>query len=323
MSELVTTADRVITSRENVRRRGRRAKVQWGIYPYVIPTLLLLCIFSYFPFFSAFWHSLFVWDGVNAQFAGLDNFAAMLNDEVLQAALPNIVILTVMGVVFALTLPLLAAEFIFNLKSERAQLVYRFVFTLPLVIPWIVVVLVWQFIYDPIDGPLNGLLTAIGLPQLAKGWLSDPSVAIYAIGMLGGGGTGVGFPFIAGLNLLIYLAGLNNISREVIDASKLDGVSTWQRFWMIDLPLLTGQIRIILVITIIVQIQSFQTVILLTRGGPGYATMVPGMAMYQNAFEFGRMGYASAIGVVLFLVMLVITLITMNRLRPVDESEPN
>ena len=91
---------------------------------------------------------------------------------------------------------------------------------------------------------------------------------------------------------------------------------------MIDLPLIRGQVRTILVLTIITQIQAFQTIILLTRGGPGYSTMVPGMAMYQNAFEFGRMGYASAIGVVLFVVMIIITVVSLNRLRsPVEGDE--
>ncbi len=304
-----------------MRARARIGKI-WPVYLFIVPAFVLLCLFCYYPFFSAFYHSLFDWDGVNTRFVGLGNFQAMLGDEVLAASLPNIAILTAMGVFFAMTLPLLAAEIIFNLRSQISQSVYRYLFTIPLVLPWVVTVLVWRFLYDPIDGPINSILNAIGLGQFARAWLADPTVAIYAIGMLGGGGTGVGFPFVAGLNLLIYLAGLNSISREVIDASRLDGVNALQRFFMIDLPLIRGQVRTILVLTIITQIQAFQTIILLTRGGPGYSTMVPGMAMYQNAFEFGRMGYASAIGVVLFVVMIIITVVSLNRLRsPVEGDE--
>ncbi len=295
----------------------------WPIYLLILPAFVLLGVFSYFPFLSAFYHSLFDWDGVNQRYVGRANFQAMFGDEVLAAAVPNIAILTAMGVFFAMTLPLIAAEVLFNLRSQVSAAVYRYLFTIPLVMPWVVTVLIWQFLYDPIDGPINGILSALGLGQFARAWLADPTTAIYAIGMLGGGGTGVGFPFVAGLNLLIYLAGLNSISREVIDASRLDGVSTVQRFFMIDLPLIRGQIRTILVLTIITQIQAFQTIILLTRGGPGYSTMVPGMAMYQNAFEFGRMGYASAIGVVLFIVMILITVLSLNRFRsPTEEDQP-
>jgi ABC-type sugar transport system permease subunit len=319
MTDLATSAAELSAATRAARRRRGTPRT---IYLYVLPAFLLLGFFSYYPFLSAFYHSLFDWDGVNDKFIGLQNFANMLHDDVLAASVPNILILTGMGVFFALTLPLLAAELIYNLASERAQLVYRFLFTVPLVIPWVVTVLVWQFLYDPIDGPINGVLTAIGLAGWVRPWLSDPGIAIYAVGMIGGGGTGVGFPFVAGLNLLIYLAGLNNIPREIIDASRLDGVNALQRFFFLDLPLIKGQIRVILVMTIITQIQSFQTIILLTRGGPGYATMVPGMAMYQDAFEFGRMGYASAIGVVLFAIMLVITLFALNRLKSGVEAEP-
>lgn len=318
----MTTLPIASIAETNPTRATARVGKVWPIYLFLVPAFVLLSLFCYYPFFSAFYHSLFDWDGVNTRFVGLGNFQAMFGDEVLAASLPNIAILTAMGVFFAMTLPLLAAEIIFNLRSQLSQSIYRYLFTIPLVLPWVVTVLVWRFLYDPIDGPINGILNAIGLGHLARAWLADPTVAIYAIGMLGGGGTGVGFPFVAGLNLLIYLAGLNAISREVIDASRLDGVSAFQRFFMIDLPLLRGQIRTILVLTIITQIQAFQTIILLTRGGPGYSTMVPGMAMYQNAFEFGRMGYASAIGVVLFVVMIIITVVSLNRLRsPIEGDE--
>ena len=139
--------------------------------------------------------------------------------------------------------------------------------------------------------------------------------------LLGLGGTFVGFPFVAGLNLLIYLAGLDNIPGEVIDAALLDGATGWRRFWRIDVPFITGQIKLIVILTMITQIQGFQTIILLTQGGPGYSTTVPGWVMYQNAFQFGRMGYASAIGVAMFIVMLIMTAINMRFLRSSVEYE--
>ncbi len=306
----------------SVARPKRRATIRWGVYIFLIPTFLLLIVFNYYPFVSAFYHSLYDWDGANTRYVGLENFEAITKDKALAASVPNIIILTTAGIVFAMTLPLLAAEAIYNLRLERWRLFYRFAFTIPLVIPWVVTVLVWRFLYDPIDGPLNLFLQSIGLGNYAHAWLAEPKIAIYAIAMIGGGGTGVGFPFVAGLNLLIYLAGLNSIPTETIDASRLDGVTSLQRFRFIDLPLIRGQIRLILILTMITQIQAFQTIILLTQGGPGYSTMVPGMVMYQNAFQFGRMGYASAIGVVLFVIMLILTLFSLNRLRPDQEIEP-
>jgi raffinose/stachyose/melibiose transport system permease protein len=226
-----------------------------------------------------------------------------------------VLFLAIAAVTFALTLPLLAAELIFNLHSERWRFSYRVLFTIPMVVPWIVTVLVWQFLYDPIDGPINRVLLGLGLGNYARAWLGEPQTALWAIALMG-------FPFVAGLNLLIYLAGLNSISTEVLDASKLDGATFWQRFLHVDIPLIRGQIRLIVILTTITQIQNFAPVLILTKGGPGYSTMVPGMWMYQNAFLFGKMGYASAIGVVLFAVMLALTAMNTRLILSSDEYEP-
>ena len=192
-----------------------------------------------------------------------------------------------------------------------------------MVIPWVVTVLVWQVLYDPIDGPINRFLYFIGLSQFAKAWLADYETAIWALTLIGGGNTGVAFPFVAGMNLLVYLAGLINVPSEVKEAAKLEGATTWQIFYRIELPLIRTQVRINLIMTIITQLQAFQTVILLTRGGPGYATMVPGFAMYQDAFFFSKMGYASTLGVVLFLIMMLITIVVNKSLKSPTDFKPD
>jgi raffinose/stachyose/melibiose transport system permease protein len=183
-----------------------------------------------------------------------------------------------------------------------------------MVVPWIVVLLVWRFLYDPMDGLINYALKAIGLGGLTHAWLAEPQTALGAIMFLG-------FPFVAGFNLLIYLAGLDSISQEVIDSAALDGATGWRRFLRVDVPLIMGQIKLIVILTMITQIQGFGDIILLTQGGPGFATMVPGMVMYQNALQFSKMGYGSAIGVVLFLIILVLTAINMRFIRSSVEYE--
>src|SRR5207249_5826686 len=136
---------------------------------------------------------------------------------------------------------------IFNLRSERIRYFYRVLFVVPMVVPWIVIVLVWRFLYDPMDGPINHVLDAMGLHQLTHAWLAEPQTALVAVMF-------VGFPFVAGLNLLIYLAGLDNISSEVIDSATLDGAVGWRRFLRVDIPLIVGQIKLIVILTIITQI---------------------------------------------------------------------
>src|SRR5207247_10462116 len=125
----------------------------------------------------------------------------------------------------------------------------------------------------------------------------------------------MGFPWLGGFPRLIYSAGLQNIPPNVFDSARIDGATGLGRFRRIDLPLLMGQIKLLLVLGFIGGLQGFQTQLLLTNGGPAYATMVPGMHMYQNAITFDRMGYACAIGVALFLVILAITNLNVKDIR--------
>ena len=305
------------------RSKSGRAVTNMPIYLCLLPGLLFLFVFSYYPFFSAFYFSLFKWDGVNSAYIGIQNFINISHDDRLVPAVKNIVILTTAGVFWALTLPLLGAVCINNFKSSKTARFYLIIFTIPMVIPWVVTVLVWQVLYDPIDGPINRFLYFIGLSQFAKAWLADYETAIWALTLIGGGNTGVAFPFVAGMNLLVYLAGLINVPAEVKEAAKLEGATTWQIFYRIELPLIRTQVRINLIMTIITQLQAFQTVILLTRGGPGYATMVPGFAMYQDAFFFSKMGYASTLGVVLFLIMMLITIVVNKSLKSTTDFNPD
>ena len=319
------TTDELQKRKPNNRARPKsgRALKNMPIYLCLLPGVLFLFVFSYYPFFSAFYFSLFKWDGVNSAYIGIQNFINISHDDRLVPAVKNIVILTTAGVFWALTLPLLGAVCINNFKSSKTARIYLIIFTIPMVIPWVVTVLVWQVLYDPIDGPINRFLYFIGLSQFAKAWLADYETAIWALTLIGGGNTGVAFPFVAGMNLLVYLAGLINVPSEVKEAAKLEGATTWQIFYRIELPLIRTQVRINLIMTIITQLQAFQTVILLTRGGPGYATMVPGFAMYQDAFFFSKMGYASTLGVVLFLIMMLITIVVNKSLKSTTDFNPD
>jgi len=126
---------------------------------------------------------------------------------------------------------------------------------------------------------------------------------------------GTSFPFVGGIGVLIYLAGLQGISTEIFDAAALDGASGLRRFFSIDLPLIKGQIRLNLVLSIITGLQVLVGPLVLTNGGPVDATMVPGLYMYQQAFTYGRLGYASAIGVVVFIAVFVLTVMNMTLFR--------
>jgi ABC-type sugar transport system permease subunit len=283
-----------------------------GAYLFLLPTFALIGVFSYYPAVSALYHAFTDWNGVMmADWIGIQNFREMMRDPVLLASLGNMVKVVVWVLLINMTIPLLVAELIYSLRSLRAQYWYRLAFVLPIVVPWVVTLLVWRFIYDPDMGLFTSILKAIGTTYRTR-WLGDPDIALYCLMF-------IGFPWAAGTNVLIYTAGLQAIGEQIHDSAKLDGATGLRRVFFIDLPLVLGQIRLIGVLSVIGGIQGYGAQLVLTKGGPGYATMVPGMWMYQTAFDYSRMGYASAIGTSMFIVIMGLTLLVMRSVRPSTE----
>jgi raffinose/stachyose/melibiose transport system permease protein len=211
-----------------------------------------------------------------------------------------------------MTAPLIIAKVIFSLKSERARYVYRVLFLLPIVVPGVATLMIWQGMIYGDAGFLNEVLTLAGREDLTRGWLSDPETVLWAIVF-------IGFPFAGGINILIYYAGLANISDSVHEAAELDGAKGIGKFLRIDVPLVMSQIKLLTILTVIGTVQGFEGLFILTKGGPGFKTMVPGLWMYMNAFSFQRMGYACAIGVILFILILALTVLNMRYFRSSEE----
>ena len=277
---------------------------------YIIPSLALVIIFNYIPIIESFWRSLYSWrGGARAIYLGLDNYRELFRDSGFGVSVSNMLQLLAFHLLAIVTMPLLVAELIFGIRHRPGvSHGFRLVFVIPMVVPQLVVLLIWSFIYDGEIGMLNAIMESVGLGAYTRGWLADPSTALYAI-------MGVGFPWVQGTAVLIYLAGLLAVSEEIWDVTRLDGVKGLRRFFAIDLHLILGQIKLLVILTIINQTQYFVGILVLTGGGPGYATLVPGLYLYQQAFDHARMGYANAIGVVLFFFLMAITVLNMTLLR--------
>lgn len=282
-------------------------------YFLLLPCFSLLILFNYYPAFLAMWGSIFTLDyGREGEYIGLQNFRELWNDPTFITSVRNVFLLTLFGTVTAITIPIFVAEWIFRLRSDRAQYFYRIIMVWPAIVPGLVTLLLWQFIYDPYNGLLNAMLDAVGLDQWAtKAWLADPDLALYAL-------MGSSFPFVGGIGVLIYLAGLQSIPVEIYDAAKLDGAGGMRQFLTIDLPLIKGQIRLNMVLSIIAGLQVLTGPLVLTGGGPVDSTMVPGLYMYQQAFTYGRLGYASAIGVLVFIAVFVLTVLNLTLFKDKD-----
>ncbi len=277
----------------------------------MLPLFVGLIIFSYYPPVFGVVQSFFDWDGTNqGTFVGIQNYVTLFQDEVFLNSIPTMLKIMIPRLLIGIAAPLVMAELIFCVKRAKAQNIYRILVLVPIVAPGVVGLLIWKNIFDPSSGLLTAIARLLGLVEngAAVGWLTDPKLIIFSIIFMG-------FPWVGGTSVLIYTSGLMDISEDVFDAAKLDGVTTWQRIRLIDLPLLAGQIRYFLIFGIINGLQDYGTQMVLTQGGPGYSTYVPGYYMYIQAFAAGKMGYACAIGTVLFVCIMLLTMLAFRFTR--------
>jgi raffinose/stachyose/melibiose transport system permease protein len=273
----------------------------------LLPSLLLIGIFSYYPAIRSLIGGFYAWNGFSAPtYAGISQFKQYIQAPPFGAEVKNIAILTGGSILITLVSQFTAAEVVTHMP-RRAAGIARYVLVLPIVLPPLVLIEVWAYLLQPGSGLIDRFLGAIGLPQPT--WLSDPHIALVGILL-------IGFPWISNLGFLIFLGGLQNLPKDVLDASRLDGVSAVRRVFSIDIPLLLPQFRIVVILSGIFAVQNFIPILLLTNGGPGTATLVPGLDMYQSAFQNDQYGYGMAIGTLLFVVMLAFTLTMMRALRP-------
>jgi len=272
----------------------------------LLPSLLLIGIFSYYPAVRSLIGGFYAWNGFSAPtYAGVSQFKEYLQSPNFGAEVKNIAILTFGSILITLVSQFTAAEVVTRMP-KRASTIARYVLVLPIVLPPLVLIEVWAYLLQPGSGLIDRFLGAVGLPQ--PSWLSDPHLALVGILL-------IGFPWISNLGFLIFLGGLQNLPRDVLDASKMDGVGGFKRVFSMDIPLLLPQFRIVVILSGIYAVQNFVPILLLTNGGPGTATLVPGLDMYQTAFQSDQYGLGMAIGTLLFLAMLVFTLTAMRALR--------
>lgn len=278
---------------------------KWLYVALIIP-LTLLIIFEWIPAGSALINSLYIWNGGKVHiYVGLENYQNLLTDRTFRVAMQNLIFFVVFRVIMQTIFPFFAAEMIVNLRSQRWMNWWKIIFVFPMVVPLILNFLIWRFIYNPQVGLLNQTLELFGLGDMAQAWLAEPSTAMIALSF-------VRFPWLPTLQFLIILGGLQSIPKEVHESSQIDGAGFWRRLFYIDIPMTRRQITLAMILTMIFMTQRFDLFLVMTNGGPGYSTMVPALQLYQSAFNFLEFGYASAIGVVLFVAMLGLTILNLR-----------
>jgi ABC-type sugar transport system permease subunit len=287
---------RPIAQSPPVTKRARRNALIG--YAFVTPALLIYLFFVIQPFLYSVYYSVTDWDGAQPvkRFVGLSNYARLLFDPLLWQALAHNLIWVIVGTISPILIGLLLGVLLWG--NMRGRTLFRTVYFVPVVLSDVVVAILWNWIYHPLFGALNNLLRMVGLGDWTRGWLGDPVWALPAL-LLAAIWAYYGFCFV------VIMAGLQNVSVDLVEAATIDGANAWQRFRYVIIPQLGHVLTMITTFTLIGGFNVFGIVFVMTQGGPGTATQVIATYTYRKAFQEAQMGYGAALSMVMTVLSLV------------------
>lgn len=308
-SELSSSAPHPATSRRRSRTPGgrlsRKSSEAIAGYLFVLPDMVGLIVFVMVPIAAAGYFSLQDWNGLSpATYIGLANYEELLGDpaffDSIRVTLTYVALFVPALIILSLGLAMLVNQ------GLRFTWFFRSAFFLPVMFSLVVASVVWTQIFQEKGGLLNSGLTAIGLP--AQPWLGSPDQALISI-VIVALWQGIGY------NMIIFLAGLQDIPTEYYDAAAVDGATSVRQFRHVTLPLLRRTMVFVIVTSLIVAFQVFDPIFVMTSGGPASSTTSTVFYIYETAFSFLRLGYASAVSVVLFLLIFAFTGLQLRLFR--------
>ncbi|MGA9286716.1 MAG: sugar ABC transporter permease [Anaerobacillus sp.] len=276
---------------------------------YVLPSLLLIGILIFIPLLLSGYYGLMDWDGISAmKFIGMDNYINVIQDDKFwDSALHSflLALFSTLSLVIYLAISLILVS-----KIKGADLL-RKIYLIPMLLSSVAIAQLWIKVYNPSNGILNSILVGIGIDN-PPSWLAEPSIVLYAIFI----------PILwqyAGFYILIYYAALKNIPDSIIEAARIDGASALEIAYKIKLPLIMGVVKVTIVLAIVGSLKYFDLIYVMTGGGPNGASEVMASYMYKLAFSNYEFGYGSAVGFMLLLITLLVTII-IRKLTESDEK---
>ncbi|MFG1868529.1 carbohydrate ABC transporter permease [Micromonospora arborensis] len=282
-------------------RRLRWARAAGTGWLYVLPALVMYAVFVLRPLALTIQYSLYDWNGIGvARWAGLDNYLTVFTDSDLLKIIGNAVILIVFFSFIPVALGLLVASMVRRITTGAFGTVVRTILFLPQVIPLVAAGIAWSWLLSS-NGLINQALRAVGLGGVARAWLGDFDTALPAVGVIGAW-------VLLGLCTILLVTGMSKIDPALYEAARLDGAGPVREFLAVTLPSLRQEIGVCLTVTIIAALASFDIVYISTSGGPGLQTTVPGLEIYRLAFSQRQVGLASALAVVLMVLVLACVL---------------
>ncbi len=283
------------------RRSGPPGEPRRVGYLYILPAFLVYVAFVLAPFAHGAWISLFEWDGVTpGRWVGLANYTDAIADATVRSAFVHSLVLIVFysALPIALGLTLAAA---LSRTQIRGFAGFQTVLFLPQIVATVVIAVTWRWIYGP-EGPLNELLRSVGLDSLARAWLGDFTWALPSVGL-------VGTWVMYGLCMVLFLAGIQRIPTTLYEAARIDGAGPFREVTAVTVPGLRNELAVVVALTVIAALRTFDLIFVTTKGGPGDETTVPSVLIYRRAFETGQVGSAAAVAVMLTVVVLALTFV--------------
>ncbi len=288
------------TSRGTKGELWRRIRKNWAAYFFISPFFILYSIFGLFGLFFSLYISLHHWDGLTPmKFRGVGNYSELFQDAIFWTSIRNTLLLLLFDFPFKVGLPLLLAVAL-NSKLVRGRGFFRTAFYVPEVTSAVVVAVIFRYLFDRDTGIVNYGLSMFGVENIA--WLQDPFWAKVSFVLLSGW-------WSQGYHMIIFLAALQTIPNDLLEAAMVDGANHFQSFMRITLPLLQPIIIFSAIITTIAGLQRFAEPFLLTGGGPGYSTYTIVYYLYQKTFVSYRLGYGAAMGYAIFIMIFVFSIL--------------
>ncbi|MFC4305119.1 carbohydrate ABC transporter permease [Cohnella boryungensis] len=288
----------------------KKKKKKWVSYSvlFILPSLLIYTLFVIGPTISSLYLSFTSWDGVSSEvrYIGMANFEEIWNSERVHNALKNTILLTIALVILENILALALAMLVDQVRWFKN--LFRSIFYFPVLLSGLVMGFVWTIILNYNFGVLNRLLELVGLDSLKTDWLGNPDFALVSIILST-------VWKAAGYYMIIYLAALQGVPPELNEAASIDGANKWQQFRHITFPLLAGAVTVCMMLSMIGSLKIFDQIAVMTDGGPGFATETLTYIVYKVGFGELRQGFGTAMALVLFLLILIVSIIQIKVLR--------
>lgn len=277
----------------------RRPSAVIAGYLFLTPALIFYAVFELWPIIQTAWYSFYDWNGIDAStFVGIDNYIKVFTDPKLIGSIGHAFFLIIFFSILPIVLGLITAALIKDIKHKAVSTFAQVCLFLPRVIPGAAAGVAWTWMLAD-DGTVNQILRGLGLDGATHTWLGDQATALSAVGI-------IGFWLQLGFCIVLLLSGIGAIDVSLYEAASLDGAGWWRQLFAITIPGLRGQLSVCLTMTVVAALASFDVVFMSTQGGPGYSTMVPGVQVYQLAFTQSRVGLASALAIVLMVLVLLV-----------------